>query len=129
MNIQTVSSDTMGSSKKLETLYQDISNHRIDIIIGTQIMAKGHDFPNITLVGVIDADAGLMNGDCVLQSKHTKFCIRWRVDVVEGRKRKVYVQTYSPSHPVLEALANFNRDYFVSIELDNRQDGGCHLGD
>lgn len=124
VNIQTVSSDTMGSSKKLETLYQDISNHRIDIIIGTQIMAKGHDFPNITLVGVIDADAGLMNGD--LRAAEQTYQVLHQVAGRCGRgqkKGKVYVQTYSPSHPVLEALANFNRDYFVSIELDNRQDG------
>lgn len=123
-NIQTVSSDTMGSSKKLEKLYHDISNHSVDIIIGTQMMAKGHDFPNITLVGVIDADAGLMN--CDLRAAEQTYQVLHQVAGRCGRgqkKGRVYIQTYSPSHPVLEALASFDREAFISVELDNRQDG------
>jgi primosomal protein N' (replication factor Y) (superfamily II helicase) len=122
--ILTVSSDHVTNQSDLETLYTALKNHEVDIVIGTQIMAKGHDFSNVTLVGIVDADSSLMNED--IRAGETTYQLLHQVAGRCGRGDKpgnVYIQTFSPTHPVIEALQTFNRDAFLNLELSNRQAG------
>jgi primosomal protein N' (replication factor Y) len=122
--IMTVSSDHITHETHLEELYDALNTHAVDIVIGTQLMAKGHDFSNVTLVGIIDADAGLMVQD-VRAAEHT-YQLLHQVAGRCGRGNKpghVYIQTFAPNHPVIQALKTFNRDAFLSLELHNRETG------
>lgn len=122
--IMTVSSDHITHETHLEELYDALNNHTVDIVIGTQIMAKGHDFSNVTLVGIIDADSGLMAQD-VRAAEHT-YQLLHQVAGRCGRGDKaghVYIQTFTPTHAVIHALKTFDRDTFLSLELHNRETG------
>lgn len=122
--IMTVSSDHITHETHLEELYTALNTHTVDIVIGTQLMAKGHDFSNVTLVGIIDADSGLMAQD-VRAAEHT-YQLLHQVAGRCGRGDKpghVYIQTFTPTHPVIQALKTFDRDTFLSLELHNRETG------
>jgi len=93
----------------------------IDILIGTQMAAKGHHFPNLTLVAVIDADLGLNGGD--LRAAERTFQLLYQVAGRAGREDRpgrAFVQTHMPEHPVMQALVANDRDRFVSAELADR---------
>lgn len=120
--IMTVSSDHITHADHLENLYKALLNHQVDIVVGTQLMAKGHDFSNVTLVGIIDADAGLMSQD--VRAAETTYQLLHQVAGRCGRGHKpgsVYIQTFSPDHPVIQALSTFDRDAFLTLELYNRE--------
>lgn len=122
--IMTVSSDHMTHADHLEALYAALQHHTVDIVIGTQLMAKGHDFSNVTMVGIIDADAGFMAED-IRAAEHT-YQLLHQVAGRCGRGDKpghVYIQTFAPTHPVINALKTFNRDAFLDLELNNRHFG------
>ena len=117
-----VSSDTMMSRGALERLVLRMESGDLDIIIGTQILAKGHHFPNLTLVGVVDADMGLFGTD-FRAAEHTfqqLFQVAGRAGrgLVPGR---VLLQTYQPAHPVLRAICGGNRDEFLRADMDARR--------
>ena len=117
-----VSSDTMMSRRALERLVTKMENGELDIIIGTQILAKGHHFPNLTLVGVVDADMGLFGTD-FRSSEHT-FQQLFQVAGRAGRGAipgRVLLQTYQPAHPVLSAICAGNRDEFLRTDMDARR--------
>ncbi len=116
-----VSSDTMMSRQALERLVSQMENGEIDVIIGTQILAKGHHFPNLTLVGVIDADMGLFGAD-FRAAEHT-FQQLFQVAGRAGRGDKpgrVLLQTYQPQHPVIKAICTNNRDEFMENDMLGR---------
>lgn len=122
--IMTVSSDHITHSDHLEALYTSLTQHTLDIVIGTQLMAKGHDFSNVTLVGIIDADSGFMAED-IRAAEHT-YQLLHQVAGRCGRGHKpghVYIQTFAPTHPVINALKTFDRDAFLELELQNRNAG------
>lgn len=113
-----VSSDTMMSHGALERLVTKMERGEIDIVIGTQILAKGHHFPNLTLVGVVDADMGLFGTD-FRAAEHT-FQQLFQVAGRAGRGQnpgRVLLQTYQPSHPVLMAICAGNRDEFLHNDM------------
>lgn len=117
-----VSSDTMMSREALERLVNKMENGEIDIIIGTQILAKGHHFPNLTLVGVIDADMGLFGTD-FRAGEHT-FQQLFQVAGRAGRGEfpgHVFLQTYQPEHPVIRAICAGNRDDFMWNDMESRK--------
>lgn len=117
-----VSSDTMISRGALERLVAKMESGEIDIIIGTQILAKGHHFPNLTLVGVVDADMGLFGTD-FRSAEHT-FQQLFQVAGRAGRGAipgHVLLQTYQPTHPVLNAICAGNRDEFLRTDMDARR--------
>lgn len=117
-----VSSDTMMTRQALERLVEKMENGEIDIVIGTQILAKGHHFPNLTLVGVVDADMGLFGTD-FRAAEHT-FQQLFQVAGRAGRGEipgKVLLQTYQPDNPVLQAICAGNRDGFMEEDMKNRQ--------
>ena len=100
-----------------------IRNGKIDLIIGTQIISKGHNFKNLTLVGVIDADMSLSGGD--LRASEKAFQVLHQVSGRAGRENKkglVVIQTYDPKNQVIEALSKNNRDEFLKIESKHRQE-------
>jgi primosomal protein N' (replication factor Y) len=94
----------------------------IDVVIGTQILAKGHHFPNLTLVGVVDADMGLFGTD-FRAGEHT-FQQLFQVAGRAGRgdfPGRVLLQTYQPEHPVIRAICAGNRDEFMGTDMESRR--------
>jgi primosomal protein N' (replication factor Y) len=120
-DVGVITSDTMQHPLKLAEMMQAIYDRRIQILIGTQMLAKGHHFPHLTLVGVIDADAGMMGGD--LRAAEKTFQLLQQVAGRAGREDmpgSVYIQTHHPENPILEAMQQDNRDAFVAYELEMR---------
>lgn len=117
-----VSSDTMVSRQALERLVKKMEEGEIDIVIGTQILAKGHHFPNLTLVGVVDADMGLFGTD-FRAAEHT-FQQLFQVAGRAGRGElpgRVMLQTYQPDNPVLQAICAGDRDDFMKSDMEARR--------
>ena len=117
-----VSSDTIMTRQTLERLVTKMENGEIDIVIGTQILAKGHHFPNLTLVGVVDADMGLYGTD-FRAGEHT-FQQLFQVAGRAGRGKfpgRVLLQTYQPDNPVLTAICNCDRDSFIKNDMESRR--------
>ncbi|WP_032113837.1 replication restart helicase PriA [Candidatus Paracaedibacter symbiosus] len=121
--VEVLTSDTLTSVDLLSEVIEKIRRHEVDIIIGTQLLAKGHHFPLITLVGVIDADLGLSGGD--LRCGERTYQLLHQVSGRAGREKHlghVLLQTYSPDHPVMQSLCQQNRDQFNKLELVDRQE-------
>lgn len=121
-NVMVLSSDTATTHDELKKMLDDIQSKKVDIIIGTQIIAKGHHFPSLTCVGVVDADLGLTGGDLraterVYQLLHQVAGRAGR----EGTKGHVYLQTFTPEARVMQALASGARDDFLEVELAERE--------
>lgn len=117
-----VSSDTISSRQALERLVHKMECGETDIVIGTQILAKGHHFPNLTLVGVVDADMGLFGTD-FRAAEHT-FQQLFQVAGRAGRGAipgTVLLQTYQPDHPVLRAICAGDRDAFMAADMASRR--------
>ena len=117
-----VSSDTIMSRQALERIVHKMESGELDIVIGTQILAKGHHFPNLTLVGVVDADMGLFGTD-FRAAEHT-FQQLFQVAGRAGRGEypgRVLLQTYQPEHPVLGAICSGNRDAFMASDMAARR--------
>ena len=124
--LTVLSSDTMKSQKTLVKTLEKIKNNKVDIIIGTQMIAKGHDFPDLKLVGIIDSDVGLSGGD--LRASERSFQLLQQVSGRSGRhstdeqeKGVVFLQTYDNENPIIRAIAKNNRDDFFEKELSSRK--------
>ena len=123
--IAIMASDTVMSPRAAEALIERMTAREIDILIGTQIVAKGHHFPFLTTIGVVDADLGLAGGD--LRAAERTFQLLHQVSGRAGRAERpghVLLQTYMPEHPVMEALASGDRDQFLRRESESRRDQG-----
>lgn len=123
--VRIMTSDTIRSPKAGQELIASMEAQEIDILVGTQMVAKGHHFPNLTLVGIIDADLGLSGGD--LRASERTYQVLHQVAGRAGRAERpghVILQTYQPSHPVMKAMANGDRESFMELEEKNRQEGG-----
>ena len=117
-----VSSDTIMTRQTLERLVGKMESGEIDIVIGTQILAKGHHFPNLTLVGVVDSDMGLYGTD-FRAAEHT-FQQLFQVAGRAGRGKipgRVLLQTYQPDNPVLGAICAYDRDSFIHDDMAARR--------
>ncbi len=118
-------SDTIHSPRTAEALVRAIENHDVDVIVGTQIVAKGYHFPLLTLVGVVDADLGLSGGD--LRAAERTYQLLYQVAGRAGRAQhpgRVMLQTYLPEHPVMAALASADRRTFMATETRARKATG-----
>ncbi|HYH36784.1 MAG TPA: primosomal protein N' [Azospirillum sp.] len=116
-----MASDTLFGPRAIQEMIRKIADHELDIVIGTQVMAKGHHFPMLTLVGVVDADLGLAGGD--LRAGERTYQLLHQVAGRAGRGERpgtVYLQTYMPEHPVMQALAAGDRDGFYQLEAEMR---------
>jgi primosomal protein N' (replication factor Y) len=116
------SSDTASTVKKMQQLYDGVTAHNYDVIIGTQIFSKGHHFPDISLVGIIDADAGLMGSDPRAIERTYQ-----AIQQVSGRagraytRGKVFIQTYNPENQLFKMLKEYDSEEFFKIEMKNRE--------
>ncbi len=120
-----MASDLFNGPAAMADLVRRVGAGEVDILIGTQMMAKGHHFPNLTLVGVVDADLGLAGGD--LRAGERTFQVLHQVSGRAGRSDKpgqVLLQTTAPHHPVLRALVAGDRDAFIAAELEQREQFG-----
>jgi len=120
-----LSSDLITSVENMRSELNEIAEGRVDIIIGTQLVAKGHNFPRLNLVGVVDADLGLGNGDP--RAAERTFQLLNQVIGRAGRDqgRGVgYLQTHQPEHPVIKALVAGDREAFYASEIQARERAG-----
>ena len=120
---QIVTSDTIWSPAKAAEFVARMEAGEIDIVIGTQLVTKGYHFPNLTLVGVVDADLGLAGGD--LRAAERSFQQIRQVSGRAGRGDKpgrVLVQTHDPSARVIQALVGGDAEGFYAAETDARRE-------
>jgi primosomal protein N' (replication factor Y) len=120
-----LSSDLFASARALKEQIRLIAEGDTDIIIGTQLVAKGHNFPNLTLVGVIDADLGLQGSD--LRAAERTFQLMRQVAGRAGRSEKkgvALLQTYQPEHPVIRAILAGDEEGFWRAEAAERKMAG-----
>ncbi len=122
---RVVSSDTLGGPAAAAEFVRAMQAREIDLLIGTQIVAKGHHFPWLTLVGVVDGDLGLAGGD--LRAAERTHQLLQQVAGRAGRAERpgrALIQTYDPGHPVMLALASGERERFLEIEAEGRRSAG-----
>jgi primosomal protein N' (replication factor Y) len=120
--IMVLSSDLITSVERMREELAEIEQGRVDVVIGTQLIAKGHHFPKLNLVGVVDADLGLSNGDP--RAAERTFQLLHQVIGRAGREAgqgRGYLQTHQPEHPVMRALAAGDREAFYASEIELRE--------
>jgi len=120
--LAVMTSDTMWSPGAAQEQVRAVVDHEVDVLIGTQIVAKGHHFPLLTLVGVVDADLGLGGGD--LRAAERTYQLLHQVAGRAGRAERpgrVLLQTTDPAHPVMKALISGDRDAFLLRESEERK--------
>ena len=123
--LAVLSSDMFGSARALKAEIETIASGGADLIIGTQLVAKGHNFPLLTLVGVIDADLGLQGSD--LRAAERTFQLMRQVAGRAGRADKpgqALMQTYQPDHPVIRAILSGDEQDFWTAEAGERRAAG-----
>src|SRR5262249_37075586 len=119
-----MASDTLPGPHAAAEAAAAIERREVDLIIGTQIVAKGWHFPHLTLVGVVDADLGLAGGD--LRAAERTVQLLHQVSGRAGRADapgKVLLQTFSPEHPVMQALLHGDLQTFMKREAAQRRPG------
>lgn len=117
-----VTSDTISSARRAQEMVAMVESGAVDIIVGTQLVSKGYHFPNLTFVGVPDADMGLGGGD--LRAAERTFQQMTQVSGRAGREARpgrVMLQSYMPDHAVMQALASGERDAFLAQEAAARR--------
>ncbi|CAN7178276.1 primosomal protein N' [Phenylobacterium sp. LjRoot219] len=120
--VAVFSSDTVFDAREAKRLVESMAEGEIDILVATQAAAKGHNFPKLTLVGVVDADLGLRGGD--LRAAERTFQLLAQATGRAGRRDrpgKALLQTYAPEHAVMQALQAQDRDAFVAAEMEERE--------
>src|SRR5215203_3131383 len=123
--ILTLSSDVVETVERLRQELDEVAQGKVDIVIGTQLVAKGHHFPKLNLVGIVDADLGLANGDP--RAAERSFQLLHQVVGRAGREAGRgygFLQTHQPDHPVMRALIAQDRDAFYSAEIEVREKTG-----
>ncbi|MBM3529896.1 MAG: primosomal protein N' [Alphaproteobacteria bacterium] len=120
-----LSSDMVDSVERLRQELDDVAQGRFDIVVGTQLVAKGHHFPKLNLVGIVDADLGLANGDPRAAERTFQLLhqVVGRAGREEGRGYG-YLQTHQPEHPVMRALIAQDREAFYAAEIEVREKTG-----
>ncbi len=120
--IEVLSSDTAGNPEHIRERIARMAEGGIDILIGTQMVVKGHNFPRLTFVGVVDGDMSLSGGD--LRAGERTYQTLVQVAGRAGRADKAghaIIQTHRPEHEALAALAAGDRDMFINVELEMRE--------
>jgi primosomal protein N' (replication factor Y) (superfamily II helicase) len=120
--VLVLSSDLVASVERMREEFADVAAGKFDIVIGTQLVAKGHHFPMLNLVGIIDADLGLSNGDP--RTAERTFQLLHQVVGRAGREAgagRGFLQTHQPEHPVMRALIAQDREAFYDAEIAMRE--------
>ncbi|MDP8323425.1 MAG: primosomal protein N' [Candidatus Stygibacter australis] len=121
-HILRMDSDTTTSSSSYQNMFDRMKSHSIDILLGTQMISKGLDFPNVTLVGVISADVGLSFPD--FRAGEATFQLLTQVAGRSGRGEidgNVIIQTYNPTHYAITCAMSQDFPAFADIELSDRE--------
>ena len=125
IRILMLSSDLIGSITDLRQRFDMIERGEVDLVIGTQLVAKGHNFPHLALVGVIDADIGLASADP--RAAERTFQLLQQVTGRAGRHKdggRGLIQTFDPEHPVMKAIISGDREAFYAREMESRERSG-----
>ncbi len=120
--VAVMASDSMGGYGDMSQTISDMTDKKIDLLIGTQMVAKGHHFAGLAVVGVVDADLGLAGGD--LRASERTYQLLHQLSGRAGRENirgQVYMQSFLPDHPVIKALVSGDRDAFLGAELNARR--------
>jgi primosomal protein N' (replication factor Y) len=120
--VLVLSSDLVATVERMREEFAEIAAGRFDVIIGTQLVAKGHNFPMLNLVGVVDGDLGLSNGDP--RAAERTFQLLHQVVGRAGRDAGIgrgFLQTHQPDHPVMRALIAQDREAFYDAEIELRE--------
>lgn len=121
-NISRIDRDTTRKKNAMNEYLENIHSGKIDIMIGTQMLAKGHHFPNVTLTGIVDADRGLFSTDFRASERLAQLFMQVGGRTGRGNKEgTVIVQTYSPEHPLFRQLINHGYSYFCDALLEERK--------
>ena len=123
--VLTLSSDFPGGMERLRREFEALASGEYDLVIGTQLVAKGHNFPLLSLVGVVDADIGLASGDP--RAAERTFQLMQQVVGRAGRGEtagRALLQTYQPDHPVMRALLSGDSERFYAEETEQRRRAG-----
>lgn len=123
--VALLSSDVTPNVAALREVLAQIAEHRVDLIIGTQLVAKGHHFPGLATVGVVDGDLGLGQGDP--RAAERTWQLLHQVTGRAGRETiagRGYIQTHMPEHPVIQALVSGDDDKFLEQEIAARKQTG-----
>lgn len=118
-------SDSVGTPAQLEAMLDEVKSGRANVIVGTQLVTKGHHLPNLTLVAVVDGDMGLAHGD--LRAAERTWHMLQQVAGRAGRGEKpgeVFIQTHDPEQPLFQTLLSGDREAFYRGELAARQAWG-----
>jgi len=120
--VLVLSSDLIATAERMREELKEIAEGHVDIVIGTQLVAKGHHFPKLNLVGIVDADLGLSNGDP--RAAERTFQLLHQVAGRAGRETGRgygFLQTHQPGHPVMQALIAGDREAFYATEIAARE--------
>ena len=120
--ILRIDRDSTRRKGSMERMIKDITTGKADVLIGTQMLAKGHHFPRLTLVGIIDADAGLLSTDFRASERLAQLIVQ--VSGRAGREDRpgvVFIQTHFPEHPLLQTLVAQGYDQFAGLLLAERK--------
>ena len=120
--ILRIDRDSTRRKGSMEKMLRAITTGDADLLIGTQMLAKGHHFPRLTLVGIVDADAGLLSADFRASERMAQLMVQ--VSGRAGREQRpgvVYIQTHFPEHPLLQTLAHRNYGEFADLLLKERR--------
>ena len=123
--IENLSSDTFSNLENFNSIIKNIVDGKVNFIIGTQILAKGYDFPKLNYVGIIDGDIGVYGGD--LRASEKCFQLLKQVSGRAGRHLKnrrglVQIQTYNPQNPILKTIKDKDENKFYLEEISYRKD-------
>lgn len=120
--IALATSDTLWSPARAADFVKSVEAGDVDIIVGTQLVTKGYHFPNLTLVGVIDADLGLEGGDLRAAERTFQQIVQVAGRAGRGEKPgKVYIQTRMPGSEVIQSLIEGDTERFYAVETENRR--------
>ena len=120
--VAVMASDSMGSYADVSETIAAMTARKVDILIGTQMIAKGHHFADLAVVGVVDADLGLAGGD--LRASERTYQLLHQLSGRAGRETirgSVFLQSFLPDHPVIKALVSGDREAFLTAELTARE--------
>jgi primosomal protein N' (replication factor Y) len=123
--VLVLSSDLIATIERMREELKEIEVGNVDLIVGTQLVAKGHHFPKLNLVGIVDADLGLNNGDP--RAAERTFQLLHQVSGRAGREAGRgygFLQTHQPNHPVMKALIAGDREAFYASEIAARESTG-----
>lgn len=117
-------SDSLSESENVDNFLNSVENNLVNVIISTQVLAKGYHFPNVEMVAILDADTGIDTGD--LRATERMWQALYQMSGRAGRSSgdgQIFIQTFNPDHPVMQAMLSENYQDLLDTELSQRRNG------